>query len=467
MKNQFISMDAFGHQIKSIVLSTPRVGVKYAVAHDTLGLILIRAGVITRDQLYAALRLQRQNSRLLGTCLLSLGYIKAETLLEYLSEQLGIPALPPGLLVHASPEAVRRVPADIAQTLGIAPYSFDGQMLGVAIADSRVVQHLEEVARHAQCAVGAYVALEMEIEAVLAKFYGHSGFREGTEDSRHRRDHRAADLGQEATEEIKPILLSKRKSSPSSPVKSNPPPSKPALIASDAAASATAPSKPALIASDAAASATAPSKPALIASDAAASATAPSKPAVTASDAAASATAPSKPAVTASDAAANAAAPSKPAVTASDAASTAKTPMAAKAVPDGPIRQDPTLAPWAPMDMGRLNVDKTPVWQEKRQHLPPPAAAQVSSTHQAANQSSASAVVTESSQGAHVVTTASENAVAPQAPAPDVLGGEPPEKTGRRFPGPAEPVEISNEMVISPSVQADTAASPASHLQGR
>ena len=82
--------------------------------HETLGLLLVREGLITRPQLYDALRLQRQNNHLLGTCLLSLGYVDAERLLATLSRQLAVPALRPGMLVQAAPKAIARVPGDVA-----------------------------------------------------------------------------------------------------------------------------------------------------------------------------------------------------------------------------------------------------------------------------------------------------------------------------------------------------------------
>ncbi len=145
--------------------------------HETLGLLLVRDGVITRPQLYDALRLQRQNSRLLGTCLLTLGYVSGDKLLAILARQLAIPALPPGTLGSASVEAIKRVPGEVAVRLRIVPYSYDNEMLGVAVADGRALNHLHEVAFHAQAAVGAYVALESEIEAVLRQIYPHEARR--------------------------------------------------------------------------------------------------------------------------------------------------------------------------------------------------------------------------------------------------------------------------------------------------
>jgi hypothetical protein len=140
-------------------------------SHETLGLLLVREGLITRPELYDALRLQRQTGHLLGTCLLSLGYIRPEILLGMLARQLAVPALPPGALDNASPEALRRVPWQVALKLRVLPYSWDGQMLGVAVADGNALNSLQEVAYYSRSAVGAYLALESEIDVALGKCY--------------------------------------------------------------------------------------------------------------------------------------------------------------------------------------------------------------------------------------------------------------------------------------------------------
>jgi hypothetical protein len=146
--------------------------------HDALGLVLLQEGIITQPQLYEAIHLQRQTNRLLGTCLVSLGAVAPETLLVMQSRQLQIPALPPGLLAQAAPEAVQKVPGPLALQLRIVPYSWDGTMLGVALADDQVLSNLGAVAEHIQAAVGAYVALESDIDRALQRFYGSQGRNE-------------------------------------------------------------------------------------------------------------------------------------------------------------------------------------------------------------------------------------------------------------------------------------------------
>jgi len=149
-----------------------RVTLQGVSSHETLGLLLVREGLISRPDLYEALRAQRQTGELLGSCLLHLGLVRPEALLGVLARQLGIPALPPGSLGHASQEAVRMVPRALALRLRVLPYSWDGRMLGVAVADGRVLSQLQDVAQCVGAPVGAYVALETEIDAALQLFYG-------------------------------------------------------------------------------------------------------------------------------------------------------------------------------------------------------------------------------------------------------------------------------------------------------
>lgn len=83
--------------------------------HETLGLILVRSGVLTRPQLYDALRLQRGSGRLLGTCLITLGYLDPPKLLSFLSDQLNAPICDQELLDRAPKEAWERLSAESAR----------------------------------------------------------------------------------------------------------------------------------------------------------------------------------------------------------------------------------------------------------------------------------------------------------------------------------------------------------------
>jgi hypothetical protein len=136
--------------------------------------VLLHDGIITQAQLYQALHLQRQTNRLLGTCLVSLGYVIPEVLLATQSRLMDLPAMPPGVLLELDEEAVKRVPRELCLQLRVVPYLWDGQVLGVAIADERVMEHLPRIAEAVGASVGACLALESDIDAALMQLFGRT-----------------------------------------------------------------------------------------------------------------------------------------------------------------------------------------------------------------------------------------------------------------------------------------------------
>ncbi|MEM6731275.1 MAG: hypothetical protein AAF658_06945 [Myxococcota bacterium] len=139
--------------------------------HETLGLILVRNGVLTRPQLYDALRLQRSNGRLLGTCLIELGYLEPGKLLVSLSEQLGIPACSREALMQADPSALIRLKGQTARGLLVIPFGWTGPRLRLAIANGAILPRTSELAMEARCQILPLVALETDIEDALARYY--------------------------------------------------------------------------------------------------------------------------------------------------------------------------------------------------------------------------------------------------------------------------------------------------------
>ncbi len=90
-----------------------------------LGSILIADGVISREQLEVALKLQQWSSyKPLGENLVELGYITKEQLTYYISQQERIPFVRAEQL-HIDPELVVAIPPYIARLGGVLPYAFD------------------------------------------------------------------------------------------------------------------------------------------------------------------------------------------------------------------------------------------------------------------------------------------------------------------------------------------------------
>lgn len=99
-----------------------------------LGEQLIQAGVLTEDQLNVALKEKQRTGKMLGDQLVSLGFVNSGFLQSFLAESSGVEQFDPGA-VMVDPEAVAKVPKEVAVRFQILPISFDDDKVNVAMAD--------------------------------------------------------------------------------------------------------------------------------------------------------------------------------------------------------------------------------------------------------------------------------------------------------------------------------------------
>ncbi len=109
-----------------------------------IGEILLSSGLITEDQLKAALSGQRQLGGTLGENLIRLGYITEEALLNYLSEQTGLQHI--NLTrVEVPPSIQRLIHLDTVRSRRLLPIGFEGKLLVVGMVDPTDLTALSEV----------------------------------------------------------------------------------------------------------------------------------------------------------------------------------------------------------------------------------------------------------------------------------------------------------------------------------
>jgi type IV pilus assembly protein PilB len=101
-----------------------------------LGELLITTGLITDDQLEAALVTQRDSGGSLGELLVDAGVLTRQDLLSTLAVQLGLPAVD---LRHTepTPEAIALVPATVARSRNVLPLYVKGGRLTAVAASPR------------------------------------------------------------------------------------------------------------------------------------------------------------------------------------------------------------------------------------------------------------------------------------------------------------------------------------------
>ena len=104
------------------------------VTLNRIGDLLVSQGLISRDQLVAALREQTKTHHRLGYILVSLGMIDELELTKALARHFRMPAVDLSRF-EADPKILRLIPADLAQKRMVLPLKREGRTLTVAVAD--------------------------------------------------------------------------------------------------------------------------------------------------------------------------------------------------------------------------------------------------------------------------------------------------------------------------------------------
>lgn len=130
-----------------------------------LGEQLIERGVITKDQLWEALRVQSRTGELLGNILVKLGMASEEVINEILGiQQVRLDNLDPTLLKTIPEQLVRRHKA--------IPIKREGNCLTVAMADPTNVLAIDDLRLLMGCEIEPVHASEKDIDAVIQKYFG-------------------------------------------------------------------------------------------------------------------------------------------------------------------------------------------------------------------------------------------------------------------------------------------------------
>src|SRR5690348_18063540 len=105
-----------------------------AAVAERIGDLLMREGLITREQLDKALDEQRQNGTRVGYNLVKLGFIQEVELTKMLAKQYKMPAVDLSRF-EVDPKIAKMIPTDLATRNLVIPLKRDGRTLTVAMAD--------------------------------------------------------------------------------------------------------------------------------------------------------------------------------------------------------------------------------------------------------------------------------------------------------------------------------------------
>jgi len=139
---------------------------------EPLGEILIREGLITRDQLQRGLVRQRETGKRLGETLVELGYLSEEELLNALARQFALPQLSLSS-ISLSPLPIRdRLSPKYLREHRVLPIEIKDGVLTVAMTDPTDPYTVDDLRMSTGYAVSICLAKEREILEAIDQFYG-------------------------------------------------------------------------------------------------------------------------------------------------------------------------------------------------------------------------------------------------------------------------------------------------------
>src|SRR5262249_13606421 len=114
---------------------------------DSAGVLLLRSGIVTPDQLTAAHGARQQEGGTLGYHLVRLGLVEEEKLAEFYRHRLMVPRLRRGDLERIKLKVIERVPRDMAAEFRIIPTDVDKEgNLTLAMSDPADTHAVDEAA---------------------------------------------------------------------------------------------------------------------------------------------------------------------------------------------------------------------------------------------------------------------------------------------------------------------------------
>src|SRR6266545_3219051 len=136
-----------------------------------LGDLLLKAKLITQDQLDAALKSQREEGGKIGEALVRVGAVTENDITETLSQQLGVPSIDLASF-EIDPAVVKIVPGDVARKYGVLPVNKTGATLTIAMGDPTNVFAMDDIKFMTGYNVEPVVASEVALRKAIARHYG-------------------------------------------------------------------------------------------------------------------------------------------------------------------------------------------------------------------------------------------------------------------------------------------------------
>ncbi len=142
-----------------------------AIANEKLGRLLVAAQLVSEEQLQRGIIAQKKNGGRLGSILVRMGFLEEGKLLNFLSQQFGIPAVDLSQMA-VDPALVKLIPAETIKKYRVLPLKRAGSVITLAMADPSDVFALDDIKFLTGYTIDPVVASESAIVAAIQTAYG-------------------------------------------------------------------------------------------------------------------------------------------------------------------------------------------------------------------------------------------------------------------------------------------------------
>jgi type IV pilus assembly protein PilB len=141
-----------------------------AAGTERLGDLLVREGLITREQLQKALEEQRTSGMRLGYVLVKLGLVQEIEITKMLARQYRVPAVDLSRF-EVDPKIIKLVPPDVAVKHDVLPLKREGRTLTVAMAEPTNVTVIEDLKFITRYDIFPVIAGEYTLRTAIERYY--------------------------------------------------------------------------------------------------------------------------------------------------------------------------------------------------------------------------------------------------------------------------------------------------------
>ncbi len=139
-----------------------------------LGDMLVKAQLITTEQLEEAIRVQRKDGGKLGSIVVRQGYCSDQDIVSFLGMQYGVPAADLDQWPAIDPAVISLVPSELAHKHRVLPLQRSGNVLTLAMSDPTDIFAMDDVRFHTGYNVDPVVSSEIGLARAIERYYGGS-----------------------------------------------------------------------------------------------------------------------------------------------------------------------------------------------------------------------------------------------------------------------------------------------------